>query len=108
MTQDSGHTAGPWQADFPQNFSETAKRGDCIIREMGGGRVAYVPVDPRCEANAHLIAAAPALLEALEQIAGMTDLDDPESYRSDDREGCLDAVQSVANTALLQARGEAG
>ena len=41
-----------------------------------------------------------AYREALESIADMTDPDDPESYRCDDREGCLDTVQHVSRQAL--------
>lgn len=37
---------------------------------------------------------------ALAEIAAMTDQDNPDSYRADDREGCLDAVQARARTAL--------
>jgi hypothetical protein len=37
---------------------------------------------------------------ALRSIAENTDADDPESYRADDREGCLDTVNGVANAAL--------
>jgi len=40
------------------------------------------------------------LHDALTRIKGMTDADDPESYRCDDREGCLDTVFSVASRAL--------
>ena len=36
------------------------------------------------------------LRAALADIAAMTDADDPESYRCDDREGCLDAVYAKA------------
>lgn len=35
-------------------------------------------------------------LKALDDIAEMTDADNPESYRCDDREGCLDAVHDAA------------
>lgn len=41
-----------------------------------------------------------ALEEALQSIAEATDADDPESYRSDDREGCLDTVHAIATAAL--------
>lgn len=37
---------------------------------------------------------------ALEDIRKMTDADDDESYRADDREGCLDAVHGRATEAL--------
>lgn len=36
------------------------------------------------------------LREALQEIAEMTDPDQPDSYRADDREGCLDAVHARA------------
>lgn len=48
------------------------------------------------------------LRKALTDIAGMTDPDDPESYRSDDREGCLDAVQSLAARTLSPDTTEGG
>lgn len=37
---------------------------------------------------------------ALQRIAMETDSDNPDSYRADDREGCLDLVQARARTAL--------
>lgn len=40
------------------------------------------------------------LEKALRSIKEMTDADNPESYRSDDREGCLDTVFSVASRVL--------
>jgi hypothetical protein len=42
------------------------------------------------------------LLASLKRIRGMTDADDPGSYRSDDREGCLDAVFSEALEAIAE------
>ena len=36
----------------------------------------------------------------IKDIAEMTDPDDPESYRADDREGCFDTVFYKASTAL--------
>ena len=39
-------------------------------------------------------------VRALEIIRGHTDADDPVGYRSDDREGCLDAVHAEAGRAL--------
>lgn len=38
--------------------------------------------------------------EALKDIAEATDADNPESYRADDREGCLDTVHAIAASAL--------
>jgi len=40
--------------------------------------------------------------EALREIKSMTDADDPESYRCDDREGSLDTVFSIAATTLAE------
>ncbi len=37
---------------------------------------------------------------ALQDIAEMTDADNPESYRCDDREGCFDTVFATATTAM--------
>lgn len=45
------------------------------------------------------------LEEGVASIVEMTDPDNPESYRADDREGCLDTVQAVAR-ALLSGGGE--
>lgn len=41
-----------------------------------------------------------ALKEALRHIVEMTDAENPESYRADDREGCLDTVHDTARRAL--------
>lgn len=40
------------------------------------------------------------LREALQSVADMTDADNPESYRCDDREGCLDTVFATATAAM--------
>lgn len=47
---------------------------------------------------------------ALERIKAMTDADNPESYRCDDSEGCLDTVFDVASKAIAsqQQAGAAG
>ena len=50
----------------------------------------------RAEADAQL-------LEALRYIAVSTDPDNPDSYRNDDREGCLDMIQSLSRSALIEA-----
>lgn len=46
------------------------------------------------------------MLEALRTIAAATDADNPESYRCDDREGCLDTVHAIARSALAEAPKE--
>lgn len=73
--------------------------------------VAIVPAQESFDARGELIAAAltnlaaliaelEAKTEALEKIASHTDDGDPDSYRADDREGCLDAVYAIATGAL--------
>ena len=39
-------------------------------------------------------------IDALTRIRDMTDADKPDSYRCDDREGCLDTVFAVASQAV--------
>ena len=43
------------------------------------------------------------LLATLRDIAGHTDADDPQSYRADDPEGCLDTVHARAVGAVARA-----
>lgn len=45
------------------------------------------------------------LLDALQSITDMTNADNPESYRSDDREGCFDTVYAVARDAVAEVKG---
>jgi hypothetical protein len=61
--------------------------------------------DEEVRAIADLAAAAPAMLEALQFVAFATNPDDPESYRSDDREGCLDTVRAISLKAIAKAKG---
>ena len=61
------HTPGPWK------YSDAYHESQVDIREAGGKRIAVAVCDfPRTpatmEANAHLIAAAPELLAALEEV----------------------------------------
>lgn len=51
-----------------------------------------------------LLAANSKLISALVGIAEDTDPENPSSYRCDDREGCLDAVQARARTAIKEAQ----
>jgi hypothetical protein len=46
------------------------------------------------------------LRDALQRIKDMTDVDNPDSYRCDDREGCLDTVFAVASEALTPSVGK--
>jgi len=58
----SKHTPGPWKT------THSAMSGYRVSDSTGWG-VAVVLKDANDEANAHLIAAAPQMLEALEKIA---------------------------------------
>ena len=99
------HTPGPWKL-MPEFHGDHGQY--YITDEADGSEIASVTAwigehRAEAEANARLIATAPELLAALASIAEMTDPDDPESYRSDDREGCIDAVQAAARAAISKA-----
>ena len=57
-------TPGPWHISFESTNPEWA-----IVMNAGGMTIANVNADSRQAANARLIAAAPELLDALEDIA---------------------------------------
>ena len=42
------------------------------------------------------------LRNAIQVVREMTDVNNPDSYRSDDREGCLDAVFAEADRAITK------
>lgn len=58
-----------------------------------------------CEAAERVQAASARMRESLEKIAAFTNPDDENSYRADDREGCLDTVYSTAKSALANDAG---
>ena len=93
------HTPGPWSAHY-NNEGLTVFSPDNIT-------VAYVDYD-ECEerpvnANAHLIAAAPAMYEALKAIVGQQP---PNRWGYDSAEIALDDEwRAQARTALAQAEG---
>mgnify|MGYP003443102101 CR=1 FL=1 len=87
------HTPGPWSAHY-NNEGLTVFSPDNVT-------VAYVDYD-ECEerpveANAHLIAAAPALLEALKNVL--------EFYEWSNSNGAEQAAYDKAMKALAQAEG---
>lgn len=66
------HTPGPWKADCFLVTAPNVPFGQYGGREIchtGGGR----GPSEECEANAHLIAAAPALLAALKGVVRVAD-----------------------------------
>lgn len=65
---DTKHTPGPWETCDPEDYGDYD--GNCRVILGDDLRVAVVlGVDGENEANAHLIAAAPDLLEALHECA---------------------------------------
>ena len=65
------YTPGPWEEVDYDDFEEAPVVGVRIRDVLGGYRAVAVihDQDDQTEANAHLIAAAPELLEMLEKIA---------------------------------------
>jgi hypothetical protein len=95
------HTPGPWLVDFGETTS---------VRLSDGSRVASVAhlrlysraAASEVAANAHLIAAAPDMLEAL-KVAAKAELYDPATGLID--ADVLDIVQDVARAAYAKATG---
>lgn len=108
------HTPGPWSCvpSIPEEGVE------CFWIENGAQRIAAVdgPQNEEREATAHLIAAAPELLEALEKRAqvdaaysrlALMDRDPDEHERLLQAiEDAEDAAKDAARAALSKARGE--
>ena len=92
----SNHTPGPWTT------KPTASLGPqyAVYPEAGGPDIAIVYDHGNTAANAHLIAAAPELLAALEQILAAAD--DPDNEKPRD---FVDAIDwQAARAALAKAR----
>ncbi|OZI38998.1 hypothetical protein CEG14_05535 [Bordetella genomosp. 1] len=102
------HTPGPWARDIGSGFG-------CDVRAENGRKVAATwginSGDPHrpayraeCDANARLIAAAPELLEALQEladdIADRFDMDSPST-----NPGIKHCIKQ-ARAAILKATGE--
>ena len=98
MTDQPKWTKGPWPIKTTGDFKRIVI-GDGLVDGPGGYEVAEVYSDD-CDrdeamANAHLIAAAPDMAEALDGLLGLLDagsLYEPQAY--------------AARTALAKARGE--
>lgn len=95
----SGHTAGPWFVTGQMTLYVEARIGGGMLQEVAavGPTQADEGYGEQQRANARLIAAAPELLEALEQaVTSMQDNGWPNSHL---------AVRS-ARAAIAKARGE--
>lgn len=86
------YTQGPWNVEAAQRgFIVTALNGQydiAVVRNIG---------EQDNKANAHLIAAAPELLEALKELA-------TEEWRDDD-DPILDRARCKARAAIAKAEG---
>jgi len=96
----SKHTPGPWTYYLASKHYPNGSDNDYgrIVWAIGHGEVAQTPgrlLDTEDEANARLIAAAPDLLEALEQVVNLLDYDDDSL-----------GARMVARAAILKATGE--
>jgi hypothetical protein len=72
-----------------------AEAAEALVAELQGHQDGWMDRAFAAEAEAE------RLREALADIAQATNADDPESYRSDDREGCLDWVYAKATAFLV-------
>jgi len=93
----SKHTPGPWEIEEHYHFGYRWISGP---EHSQLAQVVWCMEDedrsPECEANAHLIAAAPELLEALEKVFTVMNDDMPVGLRK------------VCYEAIAKARGESG
>lgn len=101
--QGGSHTPGPWRVAL----SKTSVTIFPVVALPKGARIASTiawqgsPYRAVAEANAHLIAAAPELLEALEGLIGFAEAAETKMLVGD--EGCLWPVE-VARAAIARAK----
>lgn len=97
----SAHTPGPWRLvewTAPDDYGWSIKIGDAPHRlEVSAWSASS-------EADAHLIAAAPELLEALERLADTTQGLDV-TFRSAAEESTAEDALGQARAAIAKARG---
>jgi hypothetical protein len=86
----------PGAASFARGPGEVYVTCDCGAMGAGG----KTPDEAIAVWNRRATIQPTAAIAALQSIKEMTDANDPESYRCDDREGCLDTVFAVASEAL--------
>ena len=99
----SGHTPGPWRLDHSDDVELRNHVGISSESHSLLAQIVWKMDDdersPSCEANAHLIAAAPDLLEALQSIV--------KSLADQDDEGMIEHAQPMidARAAIAKATG---
>ena len=108
------HSPGPWRlrarpAD-PGIISEHAENENWSVEADGGRFIAGIKLQPEDEANARLIAAAPAMLEALDGIVWKLERKTSASVAGDDCQWATidrnDASVGVCRAAIRRAKGE--
>ena len=103
----SKHTPGPWTVN-PAGYTEHHR--DSVIVDDAGDRIAVVRgkdvVDSIHIANAHLISAAPDLLEACKTLADYFSGHNPQDIPSECGSGVRDALV-LARAAIAKAEGGA-
>ena len=99
MTHTTKHTPGPWGVDGAGQVCKRAENGSWDL-------IAYLDESPYYHnkfANAHLIAAAPAMYEALRQAyAYLTEM----GCDCEEGQSCGDCIVCQCETALAQADGK--
>ena len=91
------HTPGPWYVGGNNGYADMAAS---ITTDTE--RIAFVCANPRGYDNANLIAAAPAMLAALEEISALLDASPSEGVTQQQRA----IARGAALVAIRAARGE--
>ncbi len=101
------HTPGPWEVEeLKRHFDQEylSLHNNFILIGNENNSIAYIPaIHPEAEANAHLIAAAPEMYEALKRLLAAHD--------ADVKHGSLialgnSAAADQARAAIAKAQGE--
>ena len=104
MTHTTKHTPGPWQISAIQNEPEKMSIIDadmCFVAEVWQ---TYIDGESRQQAHAALIAAAPAMYEALQALLALIGDED----LPDNGELSGASICDFARSALAQAEGREG
>lgn len=118
MSTNPKHTPGPWKITHKHPDPDTAKGYMEIMQSNGSGFEIgiscsiceqYLADDPIQKANAHLIAAAPDILEALKQLVKINeDHDDSIAKILGAPPGWKDEYLDKARSAIAKAEGRVG
>jgi 23S rRNA maturation mini-RNase III len=100
----STHTPGPWKV-----ISRAGYSGHCVADNYTRSVAAFPSNSKRDEterdANARLIAAAPDLLAALQDIIGLAEAHSRKRGRNPIAQASVDASMAVARAAIAKAEG---